>query len=87
MPGTWVVYQNGKANPNMKLVFTPRGEFKFVGANYSSSGNYVVNGNTVRLLWTKVDNQKVKAGSMKKDLSITPDQTFTIDQYTYGRAR
>jgi hypothetical protein len=87
MAGTWVVYKNGKANPNMKLVFTPKGEFKFVGANYSSSGNYSVTGNGVRLLWTKVDNQKVKLGSMKKELTVSPEQTFTIDQYTYGRAR
>ncbi len=87
MAGTWMVIQDGKANQNMKLVFTQKGEFRFVGANYSSSGQYTVNGNTVRLLWTKVDNQPVKVGSMKKDLSLSLKQTFTIDRYTYGRSR
>ena len=87
LSGTWVVYKDGKPNRNMKLVFTPKGEFKFVGVNYSSSGKYTVNGNAIRLLWTRVDNQPIKLGTMKKDLYVSPEQTFTIDQYTYGKAK
>jgi hypothetical protein len=84
--GTWMVHNNGKPDPNKKLVFTPKGEFKFVGIGYSSGGKYTVSGNTIRLLWTKVDSTPVKLGSMKKDLHLTPEDSFTIDQYTYRRA-
>jgi hypothetical protein len=84
--GTWMVHKDGKPNPNMKLVFSPKGEFKFVGIGYSSSGKYTVSGNSIRLLWTRVDSQPVRLGAMKKDLMVTPDQEFTIDQYTYRRA-
>ena len=83
--GTWLVVSNGKANPNMKLVFTPKGAFKFVGSNYSSSGTYKVDGDTIKLNWTKVDGQPVKSGTMKRTLTLTPENTFTIDRYTYAR--
>ncbi len=83
--GTWMVTSNGKSNPNMKLVFTPKGAFKFVGANYSSSGTYKVQGDSILLNWTKVDGQPVKSGTMHRTLHVQPDNTFTIDQFTYAR--
>ncbi|HSI73073.1 MAG TPA: hypothetical protein VK934_07830 [Fimbriimonas sp.] len=84
--GTWMVHKDGKPNPNMKLVFSPKGEFKFVGIGYSSAGKYTISGNEIRLLWTRVDSTPVKLGTMKKTLHVTPEQTFTIDQYTYKMA-
>ena len=83
--GTWCVTSNGKANPNMKLVFTPSGGFKFVGSNYSSSGTYKVQGDRILLNWTKVDGQAVKPGTMHRTLNLAADNTFKIDQYTYAR--
>lgn len=83
--GTWMVTSNGKLNPNMKLVFTPKGAFKFVGSNYSSSGTYKVQGDTILLNWTKVDGQAVKSGTMHRKLTMAADNTFTIDRYTYAR--
>jgi hypothetical protein len=85
--GTWQVTADGKSDPNMKLVFTPQGAFRFVGSNYSSSGTYKVDGDTIRLNWTKVDGQAVKSGSMKKTLTVAPDNTFKIDRYTYALRR
>ena len=83
--GTWCVTSNGKANPNMKLVFTPKGAFKFVGSNYSSSGTYKVEGDRIKLNWTKVDGQAVKPGTMHRTLDLASNNTFKIDQYTYAR--
>jgi hypothetical protein len=83
--GTWMVTSNGKANPNMKLIFTPKGAFKFVGSNYSSSGTYKVNGDTIELNWSKVDGQAVKPGTMHRTLNLTPENTFIIDRFTYTR--
>ncbi len=83
--GTWMVTSHGKANPGMKLILSPQGGFKFVGSNYSSSGIYKLQGDTIELIWTKVDGQSVKKGSMKRALALTPDNTFNIDQYTYAR--
>ena len=83
--GTWMVTSNGKANPGMKLVLSPQGGFKFIGSNYSSSGKYKVQGDKIELVWTKVDGQSVKPGSMKRALVLAPDNTFKIDQYTYAR--
>jgi hypothetical protein len=79
-----MVTSNGKANPNMKLIFTPSGGFKFVGANYSSSGTYKVDGDSIKLVWTKVDGQAVKPGTMKRTINFNPDDTFTIDRFTYA---
>jgi len=83
--GTWMVMSNGKLNSAMKLVFTPQGSFRFVGSNYSSSGTYKVQGNAIVLNWTKVDGEAVKPGVMHRTLNLSPDNTFTIDQYTYSR--
>lgn len=83
--GTWMVTNNGKLNPNMKLILSPKGTFKFVGSNYSSSGNFKVNGDAIRLDWTKVDGEAVKPGQMKKVLTLAADGTFVIDRYTYSR--
>jgi hypothetical protein len=83
--GTWMVTKDGKPNPNMKLILSPKGTFKFAGMNYSSGGNYTVSDGTIQLIWTTVDGQKVKPGTMKKRLTISPENTFTIDQYTYAR--
>src|ERR1041385_3820818 len=79
--GTWRVTNN----PSMKLVFTPQGAFKFVGANYSSSGTYKLDGDTIKLSWTKVDGQAVKPGSMHRNVTMNADNTFNIDRYTYAR--
>jgi hypothetical protein len=83
--GTWQVVANGKSNPNMKLVLTSKGGFKFIGSNYSSSGTYKVEGDAIQLNWTLVDGQPVKPGTMKKTLVLTPENTFTIDRFTYAR--
>ena len=69
----------------MKLVFSPKGSFKFVGTNYSSSGTYKVQGDTIDLNWTSVDGQAVKPGSMHKTLQLTPENTFVIDRFTYAQ--
>jgi len=79
--GTWHV----TTNASMKLIFTSKGTFKFVGSNYSSSGTYRVNGDEIDLLWTKVDGEAVKSGSMHRTLTVTPDNTLIIDRYTYSR--
>ena len=83
--GTWQASVNGKLNPSMKLIFTPQGTFRFVGSNYSSSGTYKTEGDTIQLKWTKVDGEAVKPGTVKRTLNVAPDNTFKIDQYTYSR--
>jgi hypothetical protein len=85
--GTWMALAGDKPNPNMKLIFSPKGEFKFVGPNYSSSGTYTLSDNTIKLVWTKVDGQKVKPGTMKKTLSISPSNTLQIDRFTYAKVK
>src|SRR2546423_1131070 len=74
--GTWRVTNNH----SMRLIFSPKGTFKFAGSNYSSSGTYRVDGESIYLTWTKVDGEAVKPGNMKRTLSLTPNNTFTIDQ-------
>jgi hypothetical protein len=69
----------------MKLIFTPQGTFKFAGSNYSSSGTYKVDGESIYLTWTKVDGEAVKPGGMKRTLSLSADDKLAIDQYTYAR--
>ena len=85
--GTWMATVNNKPNPNMKLIFTPEGQFKFAGANYSSSGTYKFVDNKIKLVWTKVDGQKVKPGAMKRTLSLTPSDTLQIDRFTYKQVK
>jgi hypothetical protein len=83
--GTWQAAVNGTPNASIKLIFTPKGEFKFVGSGYSSSGTYRVEGDTIQLHWTKVDDQPVKPGSMERTVALTSEDTFAIDRFTYSR--
>ncbi|HVL38462.1 MAG TPA: hypothetical protein VM328_03630 [Fimbriimonadaceae bacterium] len=83
--GTWMVANDGKPNPNMKLILDKNGNFKFAGSNYSSAGKYRHVGNKIDLNWTMVDGQKVKPGQMKKTLELNPDNTFKIDRFTYKK--
>ena len=83
--GTWQAAVNGKADPKIKLIFTPQGEFKFGGSGYSSCGTYKLEGDTIQLNWTKVDGQPIKPGATKRTLVLSPENTFTIDRFTYAR--
>jgi hypothetical protein len=85
--GTWMVFNNGRANPMMKLVFSPNGTFKFAGTNYASAGYYVVTGNHIKLSWYSIDGQRVRVGTIKRVLELSPEGTFAIDQYTYAKYR
>ena len=83
--GTWQATVNGKSDPKIRIAFTPKGEFKFVGSGYSSCGTYKLDGDSILLTWTKVDGEAVKPGSMTRTLTLTPDNTFAIDRFTYAR--
>jgi hypothetical protein len=84
MSGVWQASVNGKSDPKIRIVFSPKGEFKFVGSGYSSCGTYKVDGESILLSWTKVDGEAVKVGTMTRTLTIT-DDTFVIDRFTYSR--
>ena len=45
---------------------TADGHFEFVGNMASSKGKYSVEGNTLNLVWTEIDHEKVADGSVRK---------------------
>ena len=83
--GTWQASVDGKLNASMKLIFTPQGAFKFVGSGYSSCGTYKLEGDTIQLNWTSVDGQSITPGTMKRTVTLAPDNTFSIDRFAYSR--
>src|SRR5687768_2814707 len=85
MIGTWTLRDaSNKPLNHIRMVFRPNGTFAFVGPGWQSTGSYRIQNHTLSLEWSSVDGEKVAPGKMKKDYSMSEDDTsFTIDKYTY----
>lgn len=85
--GSWTVWRNGQEDRSIKLSFGKDGSFIFNCPGARSSGKYVLDGNHLSLLYTKVDDEDVPLGTMKKEIVLSDDgSSYDIDVYHYSRA-
>lgn len=80
--GTWLL--NGK-DRNTKWVFRKDGSFAFAASNASSKGKWTTDGSKVKLVWTEIDKQKVKAGTVKCSYPLAPDGTLRVNHFVYKK--
>ena|SRR6185436_286804 len=80
--GTWLL--NGK-DRNTKWVFNKDGSFNFVATMASSKGKWSVDGSKVKLVWTEIDKQKVKPGTVKGAYPLNSDGTFQVNKFIYRK--
>ncbi len=84
--GCWTVHKNGLEDKSIRITFNKDGTFLFSAWNASSSGKYELTDGHLVLLWTKIDDDKVELGSIKKDINLGVDGTsFNIDTFRYER--
>jgi hypothetical protein len=81
--GTWLL--NG-TDRSTRFVFNKNGTFAYSGWGATSRGNWRYDGQSVHLVWTEIDKQKVAAGKVKKSYSVTPAGELVIDKYKYRRS-
>jgi hypothetical protein len=80
--GTWLLNGNNK---NIRFVFRNDGTFSFASTNATSRGKWSCQDTSVKLVWTEVDKQKVKPGSVKGTFTLL-DGTLQVDRFQYRKA-
>jgi hypothetical protein len=80
--GTWLL--NGK-DTNNKWVFNKDDTFLFKGSMSSSKGTWSTDGKKISLVWTHVDGQPVKKGSIKGAYPLLEDGSFQVDNYNFKK--
>lgn len=81
--GTWVLRSGSNEDANTRIVFKADGSFVFNGNFASSKGKYSVDGDSVRLEWSEIDNEKVAAGTVHKTFPLNADGSLQIDSFRY----
>jgi hypothetical protein len=86
MTGTWYLLSGDQKVKSTRITFTPDGAFMFVGSNFKSRGIYSFSDTEITLTWLTVDDQPVKAGTMKKSFPLSREtHTLQIDKFTYAK--
>ena len=80
--GTWIL--NGK-DASTKWVFNKDDTFVFKSAMSNSKGKWETNGTHVKLVWTHVDGQPVKPGSVKGQYKFNDDGSLQVDTFVYKK--
>lgn len=84
--GSWSVRNHGVEDASSTMKFDRNGCFHFSGHGAKSEGRYCVHDGVITLTWTKIDDDPVEEGAVKKDVPICPDGCgFDIDTYHYER--
>lgn len=85
MVGTWFTMDSeGKFAKANKFVFSPAGEFNYIGPGWKSGGTFTLRDGIVTLSWLQIDGQPVKPGTIKKQIPMA-DHAFQIERFTYGK--
>lgn len=86
MVGTWYTMDaEGKFAKANKFVFTPTGEFNYIGPGWKSGGTFTLREGVVTLSWLQIDGQPVKPGTIKKQIPMA-EKKFQIERFVYGKA-
>ena len=84
--GTWSVRNHGLEDISSKIIFDRSGNFSFSGHGAKSCGHYQLHDSCITLVWTKIDDDAVEEGTVKKDVPICANRCgFDIDSYHYER--
>lgn len=85
--GSWTVWRDGKEDRSIRLTFTKDGNFVFKCSGAKSSGRYEMLDDRIVLIYTKIDEDQVEPGTMKKEIRLGADgMSFDIDVYHYCKA-
>lgn len=79
--GTWLL--NGK-DKSTRWVFNKDGTFLFKASNASSRGKWSSDGSSVKLVWTQIDSEKVKPGTVKATYPLS-DGALKINKFNYRK--
>jgi Domain of unknown function (DUF5004) len=82
--GVWTLRTDSGEDRSIKIAFDKDGNFSFTGQFATSKGRYTVDGDSVNLVWTEIDGDKVE-GSVHKTVSISTDGVLRIDTFRYMR--
>lgn len=80
--GTWIL--NGK-DSSTRWTFNKDDSFVFKSAMSHSKGTWKTDGKSVKLVWTHVDGQPVKAGSVKGEYKFNDDGSLQVDNFVYKK--
>lgn len=86
--GVWYLLDSNEAFvKSTKITFNSNGTFLFQGSTWKSTGTFYYLADHVTLIWSSVDGQPVKPGSMTKALPVTPDaKRLQLDRFLYGKS-
>lgn len=84
--GTYLVKTSGLPDATTKMEFKSNGTFAFTSHGATSKGTFKIDGNSLTLLWTEIDGEKVTDGSIHKSFPINDDGTFQIDSYCWMKS-
>lgn len=85
--GLWTVRRNGLEEKGLRMELKKDGKFRFSMAGASSEGTWCMVDGKISLSWTKIDDEAVEPGSVRKEVKVSDDGiSFQIDTYRYERA-
>ena len=79
--GVWLLHGNVRA---VQFHLMPNGQFEYKGYGSKSTGKWNVEGNQVRLRWTKVDSMQVDPQQVT-GLYPVADGAFTVGKFDYRK--
>ncbi|HEY3783272.1 MAG TPA: hypothetical protein VGL56_19505 [Fimbriimonadaceae bacterium] len=80
--GLWTLRTDSGEDRSIKIQFDKEGNFSFTGQFATSKGHYTLDGDSVNLVWTEIDGEKVD-GNVHKTVPLTPDGVLKIDTFRY----
>ncbi len=87
LKGLWTVRRNGLEEKGLRMDLKADGKFRFSMAGATSEGAWSVVDGKLVLVWSKIDDEDVEAGTVRKEIPVSDDgASFKIDTYRYERA-
>jgi hypothetical protein len=87
LKGLWTVRRNGLEEKGLRMDLKSDGKFKFSMAGATSEGTWSVADGKLVLVWSKIDDEAVEPGTVRKEIPVSDDgASFKIDTYRYERA-
>lgn len=87
LKGLWTVRRNGLEEKGLRMDLKADGKFRFSMAGATSEGTWSVVDGKLVLVWSKIDDETVEPGTVRKEIAVSDDGSFfKIDTYRYERA-
>ena len=80
--GVWLLHGTDR---RVKFVFKRDRTFAYSGVGAASTGTWSVDEQGIRLVWSTIDLQPVRPGSIRGSYPVTPSGVLTVGGYDYRR--